>query len=50
MTVEEVAAILKEHGQVIIKELVTSETMGQVVAELQPHIEATALGSNEASA
>ena len=47
MTVEEVAAILKEHGQVIIKELVTRETMGQVVAELQPHIEATALGSNE---
>lgn len=25
----------------------TRETMGQVVAELQPHIEATALGSNE---
>ena len=47
MTVEEIAAILKEHGHVIIKELVTRETMGQVVAELQPHIEATALGSNE---
>lgn len=45
--VEQVAAILKEHGHVIIEELATRETMEQLVAELQPHIEATPLGSNE---
>ena len=46
-SVEEVAAILKEHGHVVIEELVSRETMEQLGAEMQPHLDATPLGSNE---
>lgn len=47
ISVEDAAAIMQEHGHVIIEELVTRETMQQLVSELQPHIDATPLGSNE---
>lgn len=46
-SVDEVAAALQEHGHVIIEELVSRETMQQLVAEMQPHIDATPFGANE---
>lgn len=46
VAVNEAAAVLREHGHVIIEELVTREVMEKLVAELQPHIDATPFGEN----
>lgn len=48
-TVDEVDAVLEEHGHVIIEELVAPETIDRLIAEMemQPHIDATAFGESE---
>jgi ectoine hydroxylase-related dioxygenase (phytanoyl-CoA dioxygenase family) len=43
-TVDEVAACVREHGHVIIDELVSVELIDRIEAELQPFFEATAFG------
>ncbi|ANQ23773.1 phytanoyl-CoA dioxygenase [Vibrio natriegens] len=45
-TKEEVSASLKEHGYVIIDELVTPETMDKVAQEMEPHIQKTQFGED----
>lgn len=46
-TVEEVSASLKEHGYVIIDELVSAEVMDKVAAEMSPYIETTPFGEDK---
>ncbi|HAC87858.1 MAG TPA: phytanoyl-CoA dioxygenase [Gammaproteobacteria bacterium] len=46
-SVEEVSASLKEHGYVIIDELVTEEVMDKVAAEMGPYIETTPFGEDK---
>lgn len=46
-TTEEVSATLKEHGYVIIDELVTPETMDKISAEMAPHINTTPCGEDK---
>ncbi len=45
-TVEEVSASLKEHGYVIIDELVSPEVMDKVGAEMKPYIDDTPYGED----
>lgn len=46
-TTEEVSAALKEHGYVIIDELVTPETMDKIAEEMAPHINTTPFGEDK---
>ena len=43
-TIDEVAACVREHGHVIIDELVSVELMDRIQAELQPYFDSTAFG------
>lgn len=45
-TSEQVSASLKEHGYVIIDELVSPEVMDKVAAEMAPHIDTTPRGED----
>lgn len=40
-TVDEIAACVREHGHVVIDELVSAEVMDRIEAELQPYFDAT---------
>lgn len=46
-TIEEVSASLKEHGYVVIDELVSAEVMDKVAAEMGPYIETTPFGEDK---
>ncbi|MDY7552271.1 phytanoyl-CoA dioxygenase family protein [Pseudomonas veronii] len=46
-TIEEVSASLKEHGYVVIDELVSTEVMDKVAAEMGPYIETTPFGEDK---
>ncbi|PPC75976.1 phytanoyl-CoA dioxygenase [Pokkaliibacter plantistimulans] len=46
-SIEEVSASLKEHGYVIIDELVNNEVMDKVAAEMGPYIETTPFGEDK---
>lgn len=45
-TAEEVAQSLREHGYVIVDELVDGEVMDRIAAEMAPHLEATEFGKD----
>ncbi|MEV0048320.1 phytanoyl-CoA dioxygenase family protein [Nocardia rhamnosiphila] len=44
-TVEEVSAVLREHGHVIIENLASSETIDQIIHETQPYTDASTYGN-----
>lgn len=46
-TIDEVNASLKEHGYVIIDELVSADVMDEVAAQMAPHIESTPFGEDK---
>lgn len=46
-TVEEAAAVIREHGHVIIDELVPGSVIDQVLADMQPYMESTPYSENE---
>ncbi|WP_432783491.1 phytanoyl-CoA dioxygenase family protein [Pseudomonas corrugata] len=46
-TIEEVSASLKEHGYVVIDELVSAEVMDKVAVEMGPYIETTPFGEDK---
>ncbi|RTY78746.1 phytanoyl-CoA dioxygenase family protein [Pseudomonas veronii] len=46
-TIEEVSASLKEHGYVVIDELVSAEIMDKVAVEMGPYIETTPFGEDK---
>lgn len=43
-TVDEVIAVLDEHGYVIIDELASGDTMDRIVQEMQPHLDSSVYG------
>lgn len=46
-SVEQAAAVLREHGHVVIDELMPSDVMDQLVAEMQPYIDETPFSESE---
>ena len=46
-TVEEAVAVMREHGHVIIDDLVPVSVVDQILADMQPYIEVTPFSENE---
>ena len=46
-TVEETAAVIGEHGHVIIDELISGEVVDQILSDMQPYIDTTPFSESE---